>query len=111
MRTQLGWFRCLLIDWGIVDAPVVEIYSSFNGVGFPDPKNMTWEYCHKHYRVDPCWFSRYISYYYRAPKICLTCKQDLVVEKWDEWDIEDTKQYMVWSYTCPNGHGHFVECM
>lgn len=108
---KLSIWDKFLIRLGWKDPIILEIESPFNGKGFPEVENMTWKYCSANYYVKPCRFMTYITVYYIPPKICQICSLLLKIEKWDEWEIENTKQYMVWSYTCPDGHGHYVEWM
>lgn len=89
----------------------LEITADFNAGGFP-PDNLTWELATEIYPINHiCRSFRGDGYFrhYNPPDSCKECGSPLEEKGHDLWDIEGSGQYMVYTYTCPNGHGHYGE--
>jgi hypothetical protein len=87
---------------------VINIPAPFNGEGFP-PKELKWHIASKTYKIFPCIYFKNGFVCYEPPVKCTICNSVLIEAKHDRWKIEDVYQYMVLTFTCPNGHGYYCE--
>jgi hypothetical protein len=78
------------------------IIAAFNAEGFPI-KDLTWKKAVNIYKL-PIYSETTIT---NHPSKCELCNKPLIHEEWDWWSMQSGGQYMVHTYTCPNGHGHY----
>lgn len=75
---------------------------TFNAPGFPDT-DLTWKKASKVYPIIPMTIIKPLL-------TCPICGKYTLHQQWDWWDIEEFGgQYMVQTWTCPDGHGHYGE--